>query len=127
MSSRGSTTYGVAKELAYNIKSLEGQSFHHLKITQHFVHQIHNKRLEPGEVITSFDVKALFTTVPVDISILIVQQKLAQDPTLPQRTSMSIVHSTHILPFWSSALKTHTSSSKVGFMNRSRFCYGFPF
>ena len=39
---------------------------------------------------TSFDVKALFTPVPVDPSILIVQQKLAQDPTLQQRTNMSI-------------------------------------
>ena len=83
---------GVAKELAYIIKPLVGQSPHHLKNIQHFIQQIHNKRLETGEVITSFDVKALFTSVPVNPSISIVQQTLAQDPTLPQRTSMSIQH-----------------------------------
>ena len=35
VSSRGSNTYGVAKELAHIIKPLVGQSPHHLKNTQH--------------------------------------------------------------------------------------------
>ena len=74
VSSSGSITYGVAKELTYIIKPLVGQSTHHLKNTQHFVQQIHSKRLEAGEVMTSFDVKALFTSVPVDRSIHIVQK-----------------------------------------------------
>ena len=52
VSSRGSITYGVAKELAYIIKPLAGQSLHYLKNTQHFVQHIHSKRLEPGEVMT---------------------------------------------------------------------------
>ena len=90
VSSRGSITYGVAKELAYIIKPLVGQSPHHLKNTQHFVQQLQGKKLEPGEVITSFDVKALFTSVPVHPAIQIVKQRLQQDTTLPQRTSMSI-------------------------------------
>ena len=41
----GSITYVMAKELVYIIKSLVGQSPHHLKNTQHFVQQIQNKRL----------------------------------------------------------------------------------
>ena len=45
--------------------------------------QIQQVKLEQGEVITSHDVKALFTSVPGDPSIIIVQQKLSQDPTLP--------------------------------------------
>ena len=55
--------------------------------------------LEPGEVMASFDVKALFTSVPVDTSIQIVQQKLQQDPTLQNRTSMSIPHIISLLEF----------------------------
>ena len=51
--SRGSITYGVAKELAYIIKPLVGQSPHHLKNTQQFIQQLQGKKLEPGEVITS--------------------------------------------------------------------------
>ena len=55
--------------------------------------------LEPGEVITSFDVKALFTSVPVQPAIQIVKQRLQQDNTLPQRTSMSIPQITSLLEF----------------------------
>ena len=39
---------------------------------------------------TSYDVKALFPAVPMDPSIQIVQQKLQKDPSLPNRTNMSI-------------------------------------
>ena len=48
---------------------------------------------------TSYDVKALFTSVPLDPSIHIVQQKLSQDPTLHQRTSMSIQNIVTLLEF----------------------------
>ena len=60
---------------------------------------LQGKRLEPGEVITSFDVKALFTLGPVQPSIQIVKQRLQQDNTLPQRTSMSISQITSLLEF----------------------------
>ena len=49
---------------------------------------------------TSYDVKALFTSVPVDPSIHIVQQQLVQDPTLQQRTSMSIQNIATLLEFY---------------------------
>ena len=99
VSSRGSITSGVAKELAYIIQTLEGQSPHHLKNTQHFIQQFQGKKLEPGEVITSFDVKVVFTSVPVLPAIQIVKQRLQQDNTLPQRTSMSIPQITSLLEF----------------------------
>ena len=99
VSSRGSITYGVAKELAHIIKPLVGQSPHHLKNTQHFIQQLQGKRYEPGEVTTSFDVKALFTSVPVKPAIQIVKQRSQQDNTLPQRTCMSITQITSLLEF----------------------------
>ena len=55
--------------------------------------------MEQGEVITSFNVKALFTSVPVHPSIQIVKQRLQQDTTLPQRTNMSIPQITSLLEF----------------------------
>ena len=76
VSSRGSITYGVAKELAGIICPLVGQSPHHLKNAQNFVQHTQKARLEPGEVMASYDVKVLFSSVPVDPSIQIVQQKL---------------------------------------------------
>ena len=99
VSSKGSITYGAAKELAHIIKPLVGQLPHHLKNTQHFIQQLQGKNLEPGEVITSFDVKALFTSVSVQPAIQIVKHRLQQDNTLPQRTSMSIPQTTTLLEF----------------------------
>ena len=84
MSSRGSITYGVAKILAGIIFPLVGQSPHHLKNTQHFVEHIKKVRLEPGEVITSYDVKALFTLVPVDPATQIVQHVIIGPYTSPK-------------------------------------------
>ena len=94
-----SITYGVAKELSHIIKPLVGQSPHHLKNTQHFIQHLQGKRLEPGEIFTSYDVKALFTSVPVQPAIQIVKNRLQQDNTLPQRTSMSLPQITSLLEF----------------------------
>ena len=69
MSSRCSITHGVAKELANFICTLVGQSQHHHKSPQHFVQHIQKVKLEPGEVTTSYDVVALFTSAPVNPSI----------------------------------------------------------
>ena len=99
VSSRGSITYGVAKELCHIIKPLVGQSPHHLKNTQHFIQQLQGIRLQAGESITSYDVKALFTSVPVHPSIQIVKHRLQQDTTLPQRTSMSTPQIISLLEF----------------------------
>ena len=68
------------------------------------------------EVISSYDVKALFTSVPVGPSITIVKQRLTQDPILPQRTQMSIPQIATLMEF---CLKIPTSSSRVSIMNRS--------
>ena len=70
-----------------------------LKNTQDFIQQIQGKRLQPGDSITSFDVKALFTSVPVQPAIQIVQNRLQQDNTLPQRTAMSIPQIISLLEF----------------------------
>ena len=97
--SRGSIKYSVAKKLPNIICPLVGQSPCHVKNTQHFVQHIRKVKLEPGEVITSYDVKAFFTSVPMEPSINIVKQKLHQDPTLSQRTNMSIQQIVTLLEF----------------------------
>ena len=89
----------MAKGLAGIIFPLVGQSQHHLKNTQHFIQKIQQVRLEQGEVISSYDVKVLFTSVPVDPAINIVKQRLTQDPTLPQMTQMSIPQIVTLLQF----------------------------
>ena len=66
VSSCGSVTYGVATELTKILKSLVGKSSHHINSTQDFVEQIKCITLAPGACLSSYDVSALFTSVPVD-------------------------------------------------------------
>ena len=59
VSSCGSVTYGVAKELAKIFKPLVGKSPHHINSTQDFVEQVRHITLAPGECLSSDDVSAL--------------------------------------------------------------------
>ena len=72
----GSVTYGVAKELAIILKPLVGKSTHHINSTQDFVEQVKHITLAPGECLSSYDVSALFTSVPVDQSLNIIKDLL---------------------------------------------------
>ena len=85
VSSRGSITYGVAKEVTNIICPLVGQSPHHLKNTQQFMQHIKEVMLQPGEVMTSYDTKALFTSVPMDPSINHSQTQITRGPTAPTK------------------------------------------
>ena len=92
--------YGVAKVLAGIICPLVGQSPHHLKNTQHFVEHIKQVKLEPGEIISSFDVKALIhISASGPFHSNSAGHKLSQDTTLPQRTNMSISQIIKLLEF----------------------------
>ena len=73
VSSCGSVTYGVAKEPAKILKPLVGKSPHHINSTQEQVKQI---KLDPGECLSSYDVSALFTSVPIDPALNIIKDLL---------------------------------------------------
>ena len=90
VSSCGSVTYGVAKELAKILKPLVGKSPHHINSTQDFVEQARQFKLEPGECLSSYDVSALFTSVPIDPSLKIIKDLLDKDTTLKERTVMEV-------------------------------------
>ena len=81
VSSCGSVTYGVAKELAKILKPLVGKSAHHINSTQDFVEQVKHITLAPGECLSSYDVSALFTSVPIDPALKIIKDLLVKDPT----------------------------------------------
>ena len=74
-------------------------SSHHVQNTSDFVEKIKGIRLQQDESIISYDVKALFTSVPIQSVINIIQNKLANDKDLHQRTSMVICHIINLLEF----------------------------
>ena len=90
VSSCGSVTYGVAKECAKIPKPLVGKSSHHINSTQDFVEQAKHITLAPGECLSSYDMSALFTSVPVDLALNIIKDLLEKDHTLKERTVMEV-------------------------------------
>ena len=90
VSSCGSVTYGVAKELAKTLKPLVGKSPHHINSTQDVVEQAKHFKLEAGECPSSYDVSALFTSVPIDPALNIIKDLLDKDNTLKKRTVMEV-------------------------------------
>ena len=99
VSSTGTETYNTAEELAKILKPLVGMSTHHVQKTRDFVEQLKEVRLKQGVCIISYDVTALFTSVPIQPVVNIIQQRLANDKELQQRTSMSINHIISLLEF----------------------------
>ena len=82
VSSCGSITYGVAKELAKILKPLVSKSPHHINSTQNLVEQVKHITLVPGECLSSYDVSALFASVPIDPALKIMKDLLVKDHTL---------------------------------------------
>ena len=89
VSSIGSVTYWVAKELARILKPLVGNSIHHVNNTKEFADEIRSIKLEEGEYITSYDVTALFTLVSGPSVLEIIKNSLEQDTDIPNRSIMS--------------------------------------
>ena len=90
VSSCGSVTYGVAKELTKILKPLVGKSPHHIKSTQDFVEQVRHIPLVPGECLSSYDVSALFTSVPINPALKVIKGLLEKDHTLKDRSVMGV-------------------------------------
>ena len=80
----------MAKELAKILKPLVGKSPHHITSTQDFVEQARQIKLEPGECLSSYDVSALSTSVPIDPTLNIIKDLLDKDTTLKERTVMEV-------------------------------------
>ena len=92
ISSIGTVTYNAAKELAKILKPLVGLSNYHVHNTSDFVEQLKEVRLKKEESMVSYDVTALFTSVPIPPVLKIIEEKLTKDKDLQQRTSMTTQH-----------------------------------
>ena len=62
--------------------------------------QVKHITLAPGECLSSYDVSALFTSVPVDPSLNIMKDLLEKDHTLKERTAMAVSDIIHLLKFY---------------------------
>ena len=99
VSSVGPVSYETAKELSKILKPLVGNTPYSVRNTKDFIHGIQDIRLQDDECMVSYDVEALFTSVPVKPVIAIIQKKLETDKDLHLRTTMSPKQITNLLEF----------------------------
>ena len=90
MSCCGSITYNAARYLATVLSPLVGNTIHSVKNSKELVDKLKGLVVPPGQKLVSYDVKALFTSVPVDQSLNVIERKLRQDLTLPDRSQLNL-------------------------------------
>ena len=73
--------------------------------TQDFVEKANKITLMPGECLSSYDVTALFISVPVHPALGIIKDLLEKDSTLKERTALLVKDIILLLEF---CLKTST-------------------
>ena len=74
VSSIGSLTYEISKELYRILKPLVGRSPYHVQNNQEILKQLGDIKLGPDDIIMSYNVKALFTSVPIKPAIKIIHK-----------------------------------------------------
>ena len=79
ISSIGAVSYQTSKELARILSPLVGRSPYHVHNKQDLLEDLRSIKLGKDECLMSFDVKALFTSVPIEHAIEIIKKLLKED------------------------------------------------
>ena len=75
----GSPTYDLSKFLASLISPLSGGTRSYVRNSLHFVEEVKGLNLKENEIMVSFDVRSLFTNVPIAESIQVIYDRLVKD------------------------------------------------
>ncbi|KAL9953266.1 hypothetical protein ACROYT_G040655 [Oculina patagonica] len=97
VSSIGSVMYDTAKFLAKIMKPLVGLNGHHIVNSEDFVNKIAELEVPPGQKLVSYDVSALFTSIPINEAISVTKAKLEGDSSLPDRCPLDITQLSTLL------------------------------
>ena len=81
--------YSLAKFVTKIISPLTGQTVAHVKNSLDFRNMILKERIDESEIMVSFDVKSLFTNVPIDKTLEVIGNKLINDQSLEERSVLS--------------------------------------
>lgn len=63
-----------------------------VKNSSEFAYEFKQYSIANDEVRVSFDVKSLFTPIPLDLALAIAKERLQQDQKLAERTNMSVTN-----------------------------------
>ncbi|KFD63300.1 hypothetical protein M514_24480 [Trichuris suis] len=70
-----------------------------VKNSKEFCAEIESLQLDPSDILVSYDVKDLFTNIPMDVTLDTLEKLLDGDPTLAQRTSLKTFHINKLVSF----------------------------
>ncbi|BHF70018.1 hypothetical protein SprV_0301306700 [Sparganum proliferum] len=73
---KGTPTYGLAKWLAKHLKKLTDGSEHTAVSSTHFLERLKGVIIAPDEIMVSFDVVSLFTSIPKELAMRVVDDLL---------------------------------------------------
>uniref|UniRef100_A0A5S6QFI1 Reverse transcriptase domain-containing protein n=1 Tax=Trichuris muris TaxID=70415 RepID=A0A5S6QFI1_TRIMR len=99
ISSRRSVKSSICSFLAKLLKPLVGRKQSHTSNSAEFVGEIRTITLDPGDVMVSYDVKDLFTSIPLDYTYMVIFNLLSEDLSLPDRTKLNPHHITQFVKF----------------------------
>lgn len=85
----GSITKTIDKHISQIIKKYVGSNQYHVKNSTHFVESIAHLKIQEDETLVSYDVAALYPSIPQTEAINLVHQKLCTDDDLSQTTTLS--------------------------------------
>ena len=78
VSACGTSTYQLAKFLTRILKNYCGKTTTFVRDSKHLVQLFEQIPLEPDDELVSFDVKALFTSIPVPAAVEVIRERLTQ-------------------------------------------------
>ena len=94
-----SPTYQLSKHLVSILSPLVGRSLSNVTNSSDFADFICRQTLPLNTLLVSFDVTSLFTNVPVDLAVKIAGDRLTNDPSLADRSSLSPTEIQTLLSF----------------------------
>ena len=80
VSSTGAVTCSTSKELLRILKPLVGKCPHHISNNQDFMEHLKGITLGPDEAMVSYDVRGLFTSLPIKPALEVIEKLLGSGP-----------------------------------------------